>query len=126
MPTHRVLVIEDDPTVQAILGVALEDDGYQVLLLDAAVEPDDVLQLRPGVVVLDVWLDGEDSGWHFLRELKGNPDTHSIPVIICTGDRSLVQREATQLAELATGVLVKPFSLDALSTQVAACVAPDP
>lgn len=124
MPNHRILVIEDDPTVQAIMGVALEDAGYQVLVSDSTVDPDDVPLMRLSAVILDLWLDGRDSGWDYLRALKQSPETRAIPVVVCTGDRSLVSREESQLAELATGVLVKPFSLEALSAQVAACVLP--
>ena len=60
---HRVLVIEDDPALREMLCEALADEGYWVLPSDHPVEPLDVQQLRPSLVVLDLMLGGEPAGY---------------------------------------------------------------
>ena len=45
----------------------------------------------------------------------------AVPVLICTADAELVQREAEQLARLAAGVVLKPFDLDEFLACVVAC-----
>jgi len=41
--------------------------------------------LRPQVIVLDIWLPGEDS-WAWLAELKGEEATQGIPVVVTTSE----------------------------------------
>jgi DNA-binding response OmpR family regulator len=57
----RILLIEDDPIIQALLRDLLEEEGYRVLVADATLDPVDVSQLRPALIVLDLWLGG--SAW---------------------------------------------------------------
>jgi DNA-binding response OmpR family regulator len=117
----RVLVIEEDAGVRDLLQSALEIEGYRVLTADHTVDPEDVAQLRPDLVILDLWLDGRDSGWRILQELKITPGVRSIPMLICTADAELVEREAEQLALLAAGIVLKPFDLDEFLARVVAC-----
>jgi len=116
----RVLIIEDDRTIQDLLRDLLEDEGYRVLGADATLDPVDVLQLQPNLILLDLWFGGTAWGLDWLRELRVTPGTRCIPVIVCTGDARLVKREAEQLQTLATDVILKPFDLDDVLTRVAA------
>ncbi|HLF01425.1 MAG TPA: response regulator, partial [Anaerolineales bacterium] len=60
--------------------------------------------LRPDIVLLDVLMPHHD-GWQVLSELKDHPDTHDIPVIVCS---ILTEREkALRLG--ATDYLIKPI-----------------
>ena len=118
----RVLVIDDDPGVESLLRSVLEDEGYQVLSAASTVHPVDVSQLHPALIILDVWLSGNASGWDLLQELKVTPGARGIPVLLCTGDGGLLAREADQIFDLAAGILRKPFDLDEVVARVAACV----
>ena len=120
----RVLVIDDDPAIQSLLRSVLEDEGYQVLSAASTVHPVDVSQLHPALIILDIWLDGDDSGWGLLQELKVTPGARQIPVMLCTGDGALLTREADRIHDLAAGILRKPFDLDDVLARVAACVPP--
>jgi CheY-like chemotaxis protein len=120
-PQPRVLIVEDDAGVRDLLQIALEGEGYRVLTTDHTVSPDDVSQLRLNLIILDLWLNGRDSGWRVLHELKATPGARQIPVLICTADAELVQREADRLEHLAAGIVLKPFDLDDFLVSVATC-----
>ncbi len=116
----RVLLIDDDLTIQDLLRGLLEEEGYRVLVADATLEPVDVSQLRPNLVLLDLWFGGAAWGLDWLRELRVTPGARGIPVIVCTADARLARREAEQLQTLAADVIFKPFDLDDVVTRVAA------
>jgi DNA-binding response OmpR family regulator len=118
----RVLLIEDDLMVQDLLRDLLEDEGYRVLVADATLDPVDVSQLRPNLVLLDLWFGGAAWGLDWLRELRVTPGARCIPVIVCTADARLARREAEQLQTLAADVILKPFDLDDVVTRVAAAL----
>ncbi len=64
---------------------------------------------QPGVILLDLLMSGV-SGWQILAQLKANPDTRNIPVIII----SVVDERAKGLAAGAAAYLVKPISREVL------------
>jgi CheY-like chemotaxis protein len=120
----RVLVIEDDPEVLEIMRLVLEEEGYHVLTAARTVQPDNIAQLRPAVIVLDLWLGSEMAGWALLQALKATPGARQIPIVICSADHGMLIREAARLSQLAVVVFGKPFDLDAfLGQMVALCTA---
>ncbi|PYM19697.1 MAG: hypothetical protein DMD81_03285, partial [Candidatus Rokuibacteriota bacterium] len=90
-PTAVVLVIDDDPAVRDLMQRFLGKEGYRVV---PAPGGDDGLRLAremtPDAITLDVMMPGMD-GWAVLSELKSDPVTADIPVIMLTivDDRNL-------------------------------------
>ena len=86
-----ILVIEDDPRASEILAVYLDEGGYNVV---QAFDGEDALkkaeELQPFAITLDIMLPKKD-GWSVLKELKDDPTTTDIPVIIVSmiDDREL-------------------------------------
>lgn len=79
-----ILAIDDDPQVIGLYERYLQPQGYQVVsLTDPSRAVERVKQLRPFAVTLDIMMPGVD-GWSVLDALKGDPDTRSIPVIVCS------------------------------------------
>ncbi len=77
-----VLVIEDDPTAQQILAQYLKETGCEIRFASSAEEAlVSVRERRPALVTLDVLLSGE-SGWKLLADLKDDPATADIPVLV--------------------------------------------
>ncbi|MDP1677591.1 MAG: response regulator, partial [Bacteroidota bacterium] len=78
----RVLCIDDEPDVIEILRNYLVPDGFTVF---GANSGDDGIKLaeklQPSVITLDIMMPKKD-GWQVLRELKANPITQNIPVLI--------------------------------------------
>jgi signal transduction histidine kinase/CheY-like chemotaxis protein len=104
-PGATVLVAEDDEEFFRALAGDLEAAGYQVL---RARDGDEALALArggsPAAITLDLVLPGRD-GWEVLKELKADPATAAIPVIIV----SLISNHELGFALGASDYFVKPL-----------------
>jgi DNA-binding response OmpR family regulator len=105
----RVLVVDDEEGIRVLCRVNLELEGYEVL--EAADGPT-ALELsrskRPDLIFLDIMMPGMD-GWEVLNELKDDPETTAIPVVMLTARTS----EADQIRGWGGGImeyLAKPFN----------------
>ena len=107
--TGRVMVVDDEPAILDVLRLILEDDGYEVV---TATRQDEIRtdQTRPDLILLDIWLSGVN-GKEICRQLKGDPATRHIPVILVSANR-----DTAAIAEDcgADGSISKPFDLDAV------------
>jgi two-component system, OmpR family, response regulator len=102
----RVLVIDDDPSMQHMLSSYLRQHNMQVA---SAVQRRDVerqlASAEPNVVILDLGL-GSDDGLDLLREIRSRSD---VPVIITTGQRRDEIDRVVGLELGADDYLTKPF-----------------
>lgn len=117
--THRILVVDDEADITALVAYHLAKAGYRV---STAANGVDALKAareeRPSVVVLDLMLPGM-SGYEVLQELRRGEDTAQVGVILLTARRE----EADRLRGLSLGAddyLVKPFSPAELALRVTA------
>jgi signal transduction histidine kinase/CheY-like chemotaxis protein len=105
-----VLVIDDDPDVIYLLRENLKDAGYCVL---GALNGEEGIQkageLQPFAITLDVTMPGKD-GWQVLHELKSDPKTRKIPVILLT----IVDKKVVGYRLGADEYLVKPLDEEAV------------
>jgi CheY-like chemotaxis protein len=76
-------------------------------------------RVRPQAIVLDIMLRGEDS-WRWLSDLKGNPETAAIPVIVLTS----IEDERKGLALGADAYCIKPVSAEKLISKLDSLTAP--
>ena len=107
MEPHRALIIEDDPATARLLAYILDDAGYEVTTIDAAVGALGLARrLRPDVILLDLGLPYR-SGAALLAELKAGPATARIPVIVVSGASEVLMGDRAMQAE---AVVAKPFS----------------
>ena len=105
-----ILSIDDDPQVIGLYERYLHPQGYQVIpLSDPSHAVERVKQLKPFAVTLDIMMPGID-GWQVLDNLKGDPDTRNIPVIVC----SIIEDLEKGFNLGATDYLVKPILEDDL------------
>ncbi len=106
---RRVLLIEDEPNIIEALSFILTRDGWTVHThSDGATAAAKVRSGTPEVVVLDAMLPGR-SGFDILRDLRADPTTALIPVLMLTArgqerDRDLALRLG------ATQFMTKPFA----------------
>jgi two-component system, chemotaxis family, response regulator PixH len=78
------LVVEDSLTDMQILIGCLKQNGINCLIAQSGEDAiTTIAQQRPDVIVLDVVLPGR-SGFQVCRQLKGDPNTRDIPVIMCS------------------------------------------
>ena len=81
---NLALVIDDDPDVCRLLHTFLANHKFEVIEAhDGQAGLDMAIQRRPGVITLDAQLPKLD-GWRVLKELKENPQTANIPVVMVT------------------------------------------
>jgi signal transduction histidine kinase/DNA-binding response OmpR family regulator len=105
-----VLIVEDEAESRFIYEKLLAGSRYQPVAARSLREARDLLaRIEPCVIVLDLILRGEDS-WSWLVELKRDPQTAGIPVVIA----STVEDERKGLALGADAYCVKPLSRQAL------------
>ena len=124
MSRARIVLIEDDEDTRITMTAALEADGH-VVAASADAFPD-IRHSLPDLVILDLFLHGESSGWRQLDILTLDPLTRGIPVIICSAAIASLGFARAKLAQLDVTVLEKPFDLEQLSAAVAVALASAP
>lgn len=105
----RVLLIEDEPNIIEAISFILSRDGWTVHThSDGETAVDRVMTTPPDLVILDVMLPGK-SGFDILRDLRADPATKDLPVMMLTARGQTRDREmAEQLG--VSHFMVKPFS----------------
>lgn len=84
-----MLIVEDDPDTSDLYGEFLSTCGFQPVKARNGVEAfTRACELQPDVIVADVVLPSID-GWEFVRRIKANDRTRTIPVVILTGRSNL-------------------------------------
>jgi CheY-like chemotaxis protein len=106
------------------MTVALEAHGYEVRASADAFG--DIKHAKADVVILDLFLHGETSGWQQLDILTLDPATRGIPVIICSAAIASLGSAREKLALLDVDVLEKPFDLEQLTASVESAIASAP
>ena len=121
--THRILVVDDEPDITALVAYHLAKAGFRVST--AANGPDALKAAReekPDIVILDLMLPGI-SGYDILAELRKRDETRDVGVILLTARRE----ETDRIRGLTLGAddyLTKPFSPQELSLRVRGAAAP--
>jgi two-component system phosphate regulon response regulator PhoB len=117
--SHRILVVDDEPDITALVAYHLAKAGYRV---STAANGPDALKAareeRPDVVILDIMLPTV-SGYDVLGEMRKREETKEIGVILLTARRD----EADRIRGLSLGAddyLTKPFSPQELTLRVQA------
>ena len=117
--SQRILVVDDEPDITALVAYHLAKAGYRV---STAANGPDALKAareeRPDIVILDVMLPGI-SGYDVLDELRRREETKEVGVILLTARRE----EPDRIRGLTLGAddyLTKPFSPHELALRVSA------
>jgi two-component system phosphate regulon response regulator PhoB len=119
------LIVEDEPQIARLLREILVMQGHEVAEVDdGALAASAVRALRPDVVLLDIGLPNVH-GLDVLEEVKGNPDTAHVPVIVVTAWWS-ADLSGRARAMGAQSVIAKPFELEAVREAVGAALAGEP
>ena len=113
---QKILVAEDDPSIQALLHDFLEDAGYEVTIASDGREALEAYAVRPfDLILLDIMLPQMD-GYGVCRAIRRKSD---IPIIMLTA----LDDEQNQLKGLdlqADDYITKPFSMPVLIRKIAA------
>lgn len=109
MASQFILVVDDEPDIRQLVSEILEDEGYKVAVAENAEQAKELRrQRRPDLILLDIWMPGEDGisllkGWH-------KDGASSCPVIMMSGHGTIETAiEATRLG--AYDFIEKPLSM---------------
>lgn len=113
----NILLVDDDPDILHVLSTAFESAGHQVRTI---VDPDEVVPHRVAqsfdAVVLDVMMP-QRSGWKVLEDLRGDPRTERLPVVMLSAIGDATNRvKGIRLG--ADDFLAKPFHPDEIIARV--------
>jgi PAS domain S-box-containing protein len=102
---QTILCIDDDPQIVALYERFLGAQGYIVVPVhEPAKAKEKAKEIKPYAITLDIMMPEMD-GWQVLEQLKSDPETRSIPVIVC----SIVEEEEKGFSLGAADYLVKPI-----------------
>jgi len=108
----KILVIEDEKDIRDTLVYVLEEQNYEVISSEDAKILKSLHTIKPDLILLDNWLTewkSDANGQQISKELKSNPATSHIPIIIISAVSNIQEiAEAGQ----ADAFLRKPFDLN--------------
>ncbi len=119
MDNARILVVDDEPDITALVAYHLARAGYRVKTAATGTEALAAIATEPpDLVVLDLMLPGR-SGHEVLEEVRRRDETRDVGVILLTARREEADR-IKGLSQGADDYLTKPFSPDELVLRVKA------
>jgi CheY-like chemotaxis protein len=105
-----VVVIDDDRASLDLMGAYLDGQGVRLVRArDGEEGLETIRRLQPAAALLDIRLPDID-GWEILEQLRTDPQTSTLPVIVV----SIVDERQRGLAAGATEYLIKPVGRDVL------------
>jgi CheY-like chemotaxis protein len=119
----QILIIDDQSQLLSLMRRILEDEQYQVSILQNGKDGHSQMKtLLPDLLILDLKL-GDVSGQDVLKQLKMDPVTAEIPVIVYTAAVLEAEEVARTIADdpnlyQRVYLIHKPFELEALLTLV--------
>ena len=112
---HLILAIDDDPNVIYLLRENLSEVGYRVVGATSSEQGLAMARdLKPDAITLDILMPQKD-GWQVLYELKTDPETRNIPVILL----SIIDQKDRGYRLGASDYLIKPFDPDDVISSLA-------
>ena len=84
--SHKILLLDDNRDLLQIVQIILKGQGYETILASSVEEAELKIKIhKPVLILMDVCLSEED-GYTFCSQLKNNPDTSDIRVIMMSGE----------------------------------------
>ena len=125
MAKSLIAVVNDDTIFLELMHDLLTDEGYRTAIWkegDKAYEM--IKEHRPLLVILDIRMERPDTGWMILELMRLDPETASIPVIICSADTERIRAKEAYLRDRGCAALEKPFLLEDLLSAVRSFIGP--
>ena len=117
--TARILVVNDTQEILELFRMLLEEEGYDVILAGFPIQViDEIEQIKPDLIILDLVFGEEKTGMQMLQMLKMKRSTAVIPVIVCTAALHLVREQEGYLVSQGVHLVYTPFDIDLLITNI--------
>jgi CheY-like chemotaxis protein len=124
MEKYKILIVDDDADLSGSLKVILEHAGYDALTAASRTEGmEKVRTEQPNLIILDVMMETWQDGFEMSRDLKGDPQFKSTPILMLTSIEEMTGIEVKSSAGdpvwlPVDGFLDKPVQPDTLLTEV--------
>jgi DNA-binding response OmpR family regulator len=116
--SKKILIVEDDHDILNLIKELLEDDGFEVTALDYTGSiTNSINRYQPELVILDFLLPGVNGG-ELCHEIKSQPLTAYLPVIMLSGFPRVLESLGNYGADL---FIAKPFGINELLSAVHSC-----
>lgn len=112
--SKTVVIIEDDADTLEVFKYIVESIGLTALVYHDQIELSELEKINPSLILLDHWLKSGYGG-DYCRQVKDNPATSHIPVIIISFIATV--KEVSEKAK-ADAYVNKPFDLDQLEVLI--------
>lgn len=105
----RVVCIEDEPDMIELMRLLLTRQGFEVIGARGGKEGLELVEQNlPELILLDIMMPDMD-GWQVYDQLKANPKTRDIPVIVVTARAQTAEKLAALGEAGVDDYIVKPF-----------------
>lgn len=116
MQKHKILIVDDEPSIREFLAQILSEH-YQILFAKNGTEALEVAKSKvPTIILLDILMPGKN-GIQTCRDIRNDPTTKSIPVIMLTALNDTDQRTQAFISG-ADDYVSKPFTPDELVARI--------
>ena len=106
---YTILVVDDSPFIVDVFVTMLERGGYRAIASYSGLECLDILKnIKPDLILLDIMMEPID-GWETLEQIKRNPETKDIPVLMLTA-KQLSPEEAQTYGMYIEDYVLKPIT----------------
>ena len=114
--SNTIWIVEDERSILEIMEVLLKDKGYNVRLFESPIHFLKAIysQEKPDLICMDIHMN-EGDGRDIAKELKTDPKTQHIPILLMTAD---VHIEEKAKEAQANGYIRKPFGMQAFLDKV--------
>ena len=124
MENAKILIVDDDLDLSTALQITLESQQYTVITASDGKEGMEKVRTdKPDLVILDVMMSSWSDGFEMSRELKKDPQSKDIPILMMTGVKDKTGIDFKSTAGDPTwcpvdAFLDKPVEPDALLAEV--------
>jgi DNA-binding response OmpR family regulator len=119
MRSPKVLVVEADPGVRALIGDVLCAEGYQVQLLGPdRLSMSAIAAAQPDLLVLELLPSNAMRTLAFIKELHHQPATAGLPILVSTTLPLVLEHHRAALCGFGCTTMLKPFDVDDLLGRV--------
>jgi CheY-like chemotaxis protein len=119
----KILIVEDNSDIRKLMHIFFKNAGFVVV---AAVDGEEGLHMakaeKPDVIITDINMPKMD-GIAMIKQLRTEPETASIPIVVCTANSSVTPEEVVKTG--ADNACYKPIDFRALIDMIQAMVALD-
>lgn len=108
-----ILIVEDSPSELELMSHYLEESGYKVVKASGGKEAIEKIKTEePNVVITDLVMP-DMSGFELCRYLKKNPETQTVPIVICSSKNKEIDR-VWAMRQGAQAYVTKPYTREEL------------